>query len=86
MARRTRWTGGDATSGAIGAVDWGRASESLAAGPPSYLATEAKPLLEQLSDAVIGPSSEDDWVISVVELLALVALAACRAHLWMDEL
>jgi len=86
VACRTRWTGGDATLGAIGAVDWGRAEGDSAAHMPTYMATEAKPLLEQLSDAIVGPSTEGDWIISVVELLALVALAAGRGHLWAGEL
>lgn len=86
VACRTRWTGGDATLDAIGAVDWGRAGGTAVTDPPSYLATDAKPLLEQPSDAVVGPSSEGDWIISVVELLALAMLIACRGHLWAGEL
>eukprot|EP00959_Pyramimonas_sp_CCMP1952_P053289 1114722-Pyramimonas_sp.AAC.1 len=39
------------------------------------MATRAKPLLEALSQAAGGESSEEDWIIAVVELLAVVALA-----------
>ena len=82
-ARATRWTGGDATKETIGAVDWGRASESR---KPAYLATPAEPLLAQLQDVRASPVSEKDWIISVVELLAFVVLAAERGKAWKGEL
>eukprot|EP00959_Pyramimonas_sp_CCMP1952_P245963 5140914-Pyramimonas_sp.AAC.1 len=50
------------------------------------MATDAKPLLEALSQAVGGESSEEDWIIAVVELLAVVALATKQGPKWEGEL
>ena len=63
----------------IGAVDWGRATGEE---KPFYLAHEAAPYLEKLGRTATRHGSEEDWIISVVELLTFVTLAALRASNW----
>ena len=86
VSRKTRWTGGGATMESIGAIDWGRATTAEEKGPPEYIAADARPLLETLSRVVAGAGAEEEWIIAVVELLAIVALATRQGEKWRDEL
>ena len=79
---RVRWTGGDATLTSIGAVDW-EGGGSV----PAYLVAEARPLIEQLQKTAPGMAyAEEAEIISVVELLAYVVLAAVQGGEWKDRL
>ncbi|CAE7220056.1 LCP2 [Symbiodinium sp. CCMP2456] len=74
VTARTRITGGDATLGRIGALRKDRAFHASEAGP--YAET-----LRRLADA------EDELeIISIMELLAFVALACERGDQWRGEL
>ena len=79
---KIRWTGGDATKEVIGAVDWTGGDHK----EPAYLVADAKELLRQMEGIPGSHNSEEGWIIAVVELLALVAMAATQADKWAGEL